>query len=74
MICSLLHDNIYNKNLKIEDINSIIKQLSTSDLIYEINFYENVNSFNIKIMESDLIENIYINKNIWIKDEIITQI
>ena len=65
--------DIYNKNLKIEDINSIIKQLSTSDLIYEINFYENVNSFNIKIMESDLIENIYINKNIWIKDEIITQ-
>ena len=68
-IQSITSIDIYNNDLLIKDINIIIKELSLSDLIYEVDYAEYNEHFSILINESDLIENIYINNNIWIKDE-----
>ena len=65
--------NIYDNNLQINDINSLIKDLSLSDLIYGVSYNENDDFYSISIIEADLIENIYINNNVWIKDELIFQ-
>jgi len=51
------------------DVNKIIKELYTSDLIFDITLEENPDYFQIFVYESPLIENIYINGNIRIKDE-----
>ena len=51
----------------------LLKELSSSDLIYEISYKEIDESIFFKITESNLIENIYINNNVWIKDELIIQ-
>ena len=72
-IQSITSINIYNNNLQINDVNSLIKELTLSDLIYEISYTENKDFFSILIKESDLIENIYINNNVWIKDSLILE-
>ena len=72
-IQSITSININDNNLNINDINILIKELSLSDLIYEIEYVELSDQFSISITESDLIENIYINNNVWIKDELIIE-
>ena len=72
-IQSITSININDNNLNINDINIFIKELSLSDLIYEIEYVELSDQFSIYITESDLIENIYINNNVWIKDELIIE-
>ncbi len=72
-IQSITSINIYDNNLNINNINILIKELSLSDLIYDISYKELSDNFQISITESDLIENIFINNNIWIKDEILIQ-
>ena len=72
-IQSITSININDNNLNINDINIFIKELSLSDLIYEIEYVELSDQFSISITESDLIENIYINNNVWIKDELIIE-
>ena len=53
----------------LDEINSIIQDLYKSDLISDINLQVLENLFSIKITESEIIENIYINGNIKFKDE-----
>ncbi len=65
--------DIYSDNLKTNDINILLKELSLSDLIYEIDYVELDDQFFFNIKESNLIENIYINNNTWIKDDLIIQ-
>ena len=72
-IQSITSLDINNKTFEINDINKLIKELSVSDLIYEISFKEKNDLFIISITEADIIENIYINNNIWIKDDLIIQ-
>ena len=72
-IQSITSININDNNLNINDINIFIKELSLSDLIYEIEYVELSDQFSISITESDLIENIYINNNVWIKDDFIIE-
>ncbi len=72
-IQSITSTNINDDNLVLKDINIIIKELSFSDLIYDVNFDEYEDYFLIKIVESNLIENIFINNNVWIKDDLIIQ-
>ena len=72
-IQSITSIDIYNDNLKINDVNILLKELSSSDLIYSIDYREENNKFIFKIEESKQIENIFINNNIWIKDELILQ-
>jgi len=61
-----------NKDIDINDINIIVQDLYLSDLIYKVELVDSSNPFLIKIIESKIIENIYINGNIKINDEVIT--
>ena len=72
-IQSITSINIYDNNLNINNINILIKELSLSDLIYDISYKELSEKFQISITESDLIENIFVNNNIWIKDDVLIQ-
>ena len=72
-IQSITSENIYRNDISIEDLNIILKDLLVSDLIYEVDYIELEKEFLLKITESDLIENIYINNNTWIDDEIIIE-
>ena len=51
------------------EANQIIKDLYLSDLIYDITLKNNSDFFLISILEAPLLENIFINGNIQIKDE-----
>ncbi len=72
-IQSITSLDIYNENLGINDINIFLKELSLSELIYEIDYTETENQYILRVVESNLIENIYINNNSWIKDDLILQ-
>ncbi len=72
-IQSITSIDIFNKNLELIEIDKIIRELSKSDLIYELEFIEYEDNYFINLNESDIIENIYINNNIWIKDDLIKQ-
>ena len=65
--------NLNKESLTESDINEIIIDLYKSDLIYNVNLTSNNNIFSLFIEENKLIENIYINGNIRIKDELILQ-
>lgn len=62
-----LTKSIYTEN----EINFIINSLYKSDLIYEVDFFENDISYIIEIEENKLINQIYINNNISINDDTI---
>ena len=72
-IQSITSINIYDNDLLIEDVNNIIKELVLSDLIYDVSYEDTSDFYYVKIQEADLIENIFINNNIWIKDDLIIQ-
>ena len=72
-IQSITSIDIYNDNLELIDIDKLIKELSSSDLIYKLEFTEFDKNYLIKIDESNIIENIYINNNVWIKDDLIIE-
>ena len=70
-INSLSDINIFDDNLSIKEIDLLVKDLYKSDLIYDINLNENINSFSINIIESKIIEEIFINGNKNLTDEAI---
>ena len=72
-IQSITSIDVYDTNLGIDDTNKLLKELSSSDLIYEISFRETNDLFTFTIVEANIIENIYINNNVWIKDDLIIQ-
>ena len=72
-IQSITSVDVYNNNLELIDIDLLIKELTLSDLIYELDFEEFNDSFFIKLYESNIIENIFINNNVWIEDDVIKQ-
>ena len=65
--------DIKNIDLSIDDINILVKELLISELIYEVDYIELDDFFSINNIENDLIKNIFINNNVWIKDELIIQ-
>tara|TARA_B100000989_G_scaffold179285_1_gene134669 strand:- start:116 stop:2347 length:2232 start_codon:yes stop_codon:yes gene_type:complete len=72
-IQSITSVDIYSNELDLINIDILIKELTLSDLIYELEFKELDEYFLIKLDESFIIENIYINNNVWIKDDLIIQ-
>tara|TARA_B100000989_G_C19522448_1_gene464933 strand:+ start:173 stop:2404 length:2232 start_codon:yes stop_codon:yes gene_type:complete len=72
-IQSITSIDIYDNKLEINDVNILLKELSLSDLIYSIEYRDENDQFIFKIEESKQIENIFINNNLWIKDELILQ-
>lgn len=63
--------DITKKNLNSDDLDTIIKDLYNSKLIHSLTFEENDQNYLIFINENRIIENIFINGNIEIKDEVI---
>ena len=63
--------DITKKNFNSDDLDSIIKDLYSSDLIYSLTFEENVESYIVFINENRIVENIFINGNKEIKDDVI---
>ena len=53
-IQSITSVDIYSENLEANDINKILKELSSSDLIYEISYKEIDNHFTLTIMKAIL--------------------
>ena len=71
---SLTSVDIYKKNITDIDLDQIIKDLYISDLIYDLDFSFDSGRILISIVENSLIEEIYINGNIRIKDSQIKQV
>ena len=72
-IQSITSVDVYSNNLNINDVNKILKELSISELIYEVSFKENEDLFLFLVTESNTIEDIYIINNTWINDDLILQ-
>ena len=72
-IQSITSVDVYSNDLNINDVNKILKELSISELIYEVSFKEKDDLFLFLVTESDIIEDIYITNNTWIKDDLILQ-
>ena len=68
---SLTSNDIYDKNFDEDKINFLIKELYQTDQILDINNEKIGSSYILYINESPVIENIYINGNLYIKDQII---
>ena len=63
--------DLYKESFNIYEIDQITKDLYNSDLIEEVTFKEFSDNYIISIKEYSIIENIYINGNIFIKNEAI---
>lgn len=70
-IQSITTSDIYDKNISINEVNEIIKDLYNSDLIYDLNLIVKDQEYIIEIIEANLVSNIYINGNEWIEDDLI---
>ena len=70
---SLTSLDIEKKSFTDNEINKIIFDLYKSDLIYDIILNKEENIFYLTIDENRLVENIYINGNVRIKDELIIE-
>ncbi len=73
-IQSLTSVDVFSNDISDVDLDNIIKDLYLSDLIYDLDFVLDNNSIIISIVENSLIEEIYINGNIRIKDNQILNI
>lgn len=66
---TLSNINLSKDNYTLDEVNSIIQDLYKSDLISDITFEIFENNYSINIIESNRIENIYINGNVQFKDD-----
>ena len=73
-IQALTNLDIFSNDFDKIKINSLIKELYNSDLIYDLKLSETSESYLISIEENYKIENIYINGNIKFDDEILKNI
>ena len=72
-IQSITSIDIFKNNLDVNSVNVILKELSLSELIYEVSFTEVDDKFIFKVTEGNIIENIFINNNVWIRDDLILE-
>ena len=70
-IQTLTSIDIFSKNLNDDSLNTIVKDLYKSELIDSINFTEKDGFYKINISESKVINQIYFNGNLRIKDELL---
>ena len=66
--------DLYKKSFNIYEIDQITQDLYNSDLIEEVTFKEFSDNYIISIKEYSIIENIYINGNVFIKNEAINSL
>ena len=63
--------DITSSTLNINDVNSLLIDLKSSELINDVSFEEQVNFYSISITEEKFIENIFINGNVLVQDDVI---
>ena len=68
-IQKLTNIDVFRDDIVVDDVNQIIKDLYQSSLIYDVSYVKENNDFVLSIVESDIINEIYINGNIRIKDD-----
>ena len=68
---TLTNIDLSNNNQTLDNVDTIIKELYASDLIYNLSFKENELSYLITVDESSIVQNIFINNNKWIDDDLI---
>ena len=68
---TLTNTDLNDTNFDESQINSLIIDLINSDLISNVDYLEEDSYFLLSVIESDLIENIFINGNQYVKDDII---
>ena len=71
---SLTSVDINKDQISDVELDLIIRDLYLSDLIYDVDVNSDDLSLNISIIENDIVENIYINGNIRVKDSDILEI
>jgi len=71
---SLTNVDIYDSEITEVSLNKIIRDLYLSDLIYDVDFSIDNSTITISIIENSLIEQIYINGNVRLKDKQILDI
>lgn len=62
-------DIFNNNNLDENKLNLIINELYNSELIYNLNYYSKNNHYYIDIEETKIIKNVFINGNVFLKDD-----
>jgi len=65
--------DIFSNSLSDNEMSILIKELNNSDLIYDISLLEDVNSYYLNLTESKIINNIFINGNIRLKDDLLLE-
>ena len=65
--------NLSNKNLTLSEIDILINDLYVSDLIYDLNLEYSENLAVISIIEAKMINEVFFNGNIIIKDDLLIQ-
>lgn len=71
---SLTSVDLKNDNINENDVNILIKELYDSEQISDIDYNYQNNIYEISLTETPIIENIYLNGNIIIKDDIFTEL
>ena len=70
-IQTLTSIDIFSENLNDDSLNTIVKDLYKSELIDSINFTEKDGFYKINISETKVINEIYFNGNLRVKDELL---
>ena len=73
-IRSLTSINIDKNDYELYEIENIINDLYSSDLVYNIDFSNNAENFLIIVQENSLIETIFFLNNKWIDDDLLKQV
>ena len=68
---SLTSIDLFKTDFTSNEVQILLSELYNSELIYNVSLEENANSFILNIEEAKIIQNIYINGNVFINDETI---
>ena len=61
--------DISNNNFSNEDLDTMLKELYNSDLIYDLELSENDDHYILSIEENKIIQDIFISNNVWVDDK-----
>ena len=73
-LSSITNIDLSQSNFSLNEINKIILSLYNSDLIYDVSYKENEDSYIIEIKENKFINKVFFNNNDWIQDKLLYEI
>ena len=66
--------DLNDQDISLQEVNIIINDLYSSDIIYDLNLEEDISTFKLIVEENKLIQNVFINNNTWVEDDLILEI